>query len=84
MKFDLRPYELFLFDVDGTIAETEGLGHLPAFNAAFEKHAIPWRWDAQVYRELLEITGGFEHLHDWTNLWPIRNLIGDDLLVIQV
>ena len=65
MKFDLRPYELFLFDVDGTIAETEGLGHLPAFNAAFEKHAIPWRWDAQVYRELLKITGGFERLKSY-------------------
>jgi HAD superfamily hydrolase (TIGR01509 family) len=62
MDLDLSSYELFLFDVDGTMAETEGLGHLPAFNAAFEQYLLPWRWDAQAYRELLKITGGFERL----------------------
>ena len=62
MQLDLSSYELFLFDVDGTIAETEGLGHLPAFNAAFVQYALPWRWDAQVYRELLKVTGGLERL----------------------
>lgn len=72
MNIDLSSYELFLFDVDGTIAETEGLGHLPAFNAAFEKHAIPWRWDAQVYRELLKITGGFERLKSYRSAQEVN------------
>jgi len=54
-----------LWDVDGTLAETERDGHLPAFNLAFESAALPWRWDAARYGELLEITGGRERiLHD--------------------
>jgi HAD superfamily hydrolase (TIGR01509 family) len=54
-----------LWDVDGTLAETERDGHLPAFNRAFESAGLPWRWDAGRYGELLEITGGRERiLHD--------------------
>lgn len=51
-----------LFDVDGTIAETEGDGHLPAFNEAFQEFDLPWRWNTQAYGELLSITGGFERM----------------------
>ncbi len=51
-----------LFDVDGTVAETEGQGHLPAFNAAFAEAGIPWQWSAQEYGELLKVTGGFERM----------------------
>lgn len=51
-----------LFDVDGTIAETEGQGHLPAFNAAFAEAGIPWVWSVQDYGELLKVTGGFERM----------------------
>jgi HAD superfamily hydrolase (TIGR01509 family) len=54
-----------LWDVDGTLAETERDGHLPAFNLAFEGAGLPWRWDAARYGELLDITGGRERiLHD--------------------
>ena len=54
-----------LWDVDGTLAETERDGHLPAFNLAFESAGLPWRWDARRYGELLDITGGRERiLHD--------------------
>jgi HAD superfamily hydrolase (TIGR01509 family) len=54
-----------LWDVDGTLAETERDGHLPAFNLTFESAGLPWRWDAGRYGELLEITGGRERiLHD--------------------
>lgn len=54
-----------LWDVDGTLAETERDGHLAAFNQAFEAHQIPWRWTEQRYGELLRITGGRERiLHD--------------------
>jgi HAD superfamily hydrolase (TIGR01509 family) len=51
-----------LFDVDGTLAETERDGHRPAFNAAFEELGLPWRWDAESYGALLEIAGGKERL----------------------
>lgn len=51
-----------LFDVDGTIAETEGEGHLPAFNQAFREFEIPWSWSVADYAELLAVTGGFERM----------------------
>lgn len=54
-----------LWDVDGTLAETERDGHLPAFNQAFEASGLPWRWSAEQYGNLLRITGGRERiLHD--------------------
>ncbi len=51
-----------LWDVDGTLAETERDGHLVAFNRAFEVCGVPWRWSQAEYGELLRITGGRERL----------------------
>jgi HAD superfamily hydrolase (TIGR01509 family) len=51
-----------LWDVDGTIAETERDGHRVAFNQAFEALGIPWRWDEARYGELLQVAGGRERL----------------------
>jgi HAD superfamily hydrolase (TIGR01509 family) len=51
-----------LWDVDGTLAETEHDGHLVAFNRAFEGLAIPWRWSESRYGELLAVAGGRERL----------------------
>ena len=54
-----------LWDVDGTLAETERDGHRLAFNQAFEAFGLPWRWDVARYGELLRVTGGRERiLHD--------------------
>src|SRR5271155_2464591 len=54
-----------LWDVDGTLAETERDGHLAAFNQAFEFLNIPWRWSEQRYGTLLAVAGGRERLlHD--------------------
>lgn len=54
-----------LWDVDGTLAETERDGHLVAFNRAFEALGVPWRWSAAHYGELLAVAGGYERLlHD--------------------
>jgi HAD superfamily hydrolase (TIGR01509 family) len=54
-----------LWDVDGTIAETERDGHRVAFNRAFEACGLPWRWDERFYGPLLRVSGGFERLmHD--------------------
>jgi HAD superfamily hydrolase (TIGR01509 family) len=54
-----------LWDVDGTLAETELEGHLKAFNRAFEVLGVPWRWSDERYAQLLNITGGRERLlHD--------------------
>jgi len=51
-----------LWDVDGTVAETERDGHRVAFNEAFELAGLPWHWDVAHYGRLLEITGGRERL----------------------
>lgn len=54
-----------IWDVDGTIAETERDGHRLAFNHAFETLGLPWRWDVATYGDLLRIAGGRERLvHD--------------------
>ena len=54
-----------LWDVDGTLAETERDGHRVAFNRAFAEAGLSWNWDVERYGELLKITGGRERLlHD--------------------
>lgn len=60
----IRPgqHRCVLFDVDGTIAETEGQAHLPAFNQAMEEAGLDWRWTTADYKRLLKTTGGFERL----------------------
>lgn len=51
-----------LFDVDGTLADTERDGHRLAFNAAFEESGLDWDWSVELYGELLAITGGKERI----------------------
>ena len=50
-----------LFDVDGTLAETEE-AHRAAFNLAFIDFGLDWTWDKDLYRILLKVTGGKERL----------------------
>lgn len=59
---DLSRHRCVLFDVDGTIAETEGNAHLPAFNRALAEAGLPWRWSRDDYARLLKTTGGLERL----------------------
>lgn len=51
-----------IFDVDGTLAETERDGHRVAFNLAFAEAGLDWDWDAALYGELLAVTGGKERI----------------------
>ena len=59
---DPSRHRCVLFDVDGTIAETEGLAHLPAFNRALSEAGLPWQWSKDDYARLLKTAGGFERL----------------------
>lgn len=52
------PLRAVIFDVDGTLADTERDGHRVAFNEAFEAAGLDYRWDVQEYGELLALTGG--------------------------
>lgn len=51
-----------LFDLDGTLADTELLGHRPAYNRAFKKLGLSFRWGPKLYRKLLKQPGGEERL----------------------
>lgn len=51
-----------LWDVDGTLAETERDGHRAAFNDAFAAMGLPWHWSVERYGELLGTSGGLERL----------------------
>ena len=51
-----------IFDVDGTLADTERDGHRVAFNAAFQELGLDWVWDVPLYGKLLEVTGGKERI----------------------
>jgi HAD superfamily hydrolase (TIGR01509 family) len=58
----MNTLQALIFDVDGTLADTERDGHRIAFNAAFEEAGLPWRWDVPLYGELLAVTGGKERM----------------------
>ncbi len=50
-----------IFDVDGTLADTEDT-HRVACNEAFKDHGLNWHWSKPRYAELLRVTGGKERL----------------------
>ena len=51
-----------IFDVDGTLADTERDGHRVAFNQAFADAGLGWHWDVARYGELLRVAGGRERI----------------------
>jgi len=53
--------QALIFDVDGTIADTEEV-HRQAFNAAFLAMDLRWNWSAGEYMELLKVSGGPERI----------------------
>jgi HAD superfamily hydrolase (TIGR01509 family) len=59
-----------IFDVDGTLADTETT-HRTAFNEAFAEAGLDWYWDEALYCELLSISGGRERIrHYWEKFKP--------------
>jgi HAD superfamily hydrolase (TIGR01509 family) len=54
--------EALIFDVDGTLADTERDGHRVAFNQAFAEAGLDWDWTVALYGELLSVTGGKERI----------------------
>ncbi len=74
------PLEALIFDVDGTLADTE-MSHLKAFNEAFKSCDLDWHWSVDEYRELLEVSGGKERIrHFWQQQNPdVQSLSGGAL-----
>jgi beta-phosphoglucomutase-like phosphatase (HAD superfamily) len=53
-----------IFDVDGTLAETDET-HRKAFNRAFADAGLHWLWGRERYRELLAVSGGKERIRQF-------------------
>ncbi|WAL60693.1 HAD family hydrolase [Thermocoleostomius sinensis] len=68
--------QALIFDVDGTLAETERDGHRVAFNRAFAEAGLPWEWSIELYGDLLEVAGGKERIQfylDCVSAAPIQS-----------
>jgi HAD superfamily hydrolase (TIGR01509 family) len=62
--------QALVFDVDGTLADTEE-AHLAAFNQAFRDEGLDWHWTLDEYIDLLAVSGGKERmLHYWNAREP--------------
>jgi beta-phosphoglucomutase-like phosphatase (HAD superfamily) len=59
-----------IFDVDGTLADTEE-AHRCAFNDAFRQHGLDWNWSRRAYARLLSVTGGKERLQAYADSLPL-------------
>ncbi len=66
-----------IFDVDGTLADTES-AHRAAFNQAFVEMGLDWHWDEALYTRLLHVSGGKERIaHYWKEMHPdLREIDG--------
>ncbi|NJO77903.1 MAG: HAD family hydrolase [Cyanobacteria bacterium RM1_2_2] len=62
----MNQLKALIFDVDGTLAETERDGHRVTFNRAFTAAGLDWEWSVEQYGELLAVTGGKERI--WSYL----------------
>ena len=54
-----------IFDVDGTLADTERDAHRVAFNRAFADAGLDWHWSPEIYGRLLAVAGGKERIAAW-------------------
>ena len=68
-----------LFDVDGTLSDTERDGHRVAFNQAFKEYGLNWCWSVKTYGELLAVTGGKERMKFFSENYLSKEELPDDL-----
>jgi HAD superfamily hydrolase (TIGR01509 family) len=71
--------EALIFDVDGTMADTEE-AHRVAFNLAFDRQRLGWTWTRSEYRALLSVTGGKERIASYIDTLPVSPALRQRLL----
>jgi len=59
-----KPLTTIIFDMDGTLANTEEI-HRQAFNQAFAEFELPINWGPQEYARLLSISGGRQRIYQY-------------------
>ncbi len=69
----------FIFDVDGTLSDTERDGHRVAFNQAFDEYGMGWHWSVETYGKLLAVTGGKERMKFFAEKFLDESEVPDDL-----
>jgi len=72
-----------IFDCDGVLVDTERDGHLVAFNRTFAERGYGVKWSAELYGELLKISGGKERMRHYFNDvgWPEGTADKDELIL---
>ncbi|MCK5396060.1 MAG: HAD family hydrolase [Gammaproteobacteria bacterium] len=68
-----------IFDVDGTLSDTERDGHRVAFNRAFDEYGMDWHWSVETYGELLAVTGGKERMRFFAEKFLDENDVPENL-----
>jgi len=77
--------QALIFDVDGTLAETEE-AHRAAFNQTFAEWGLGWNWSVDDYRTLLKTTGGKERMRAHQAILPEgeRRLSDDEIAKLHI
>lgn len=77
--------QAIIFDVDGTLADTEEC-HRQAFNEAFAEYGIDWHWGREEYTELLAISGGRERIRAYAeaHLLPRKSVTALRELALKI
>lgn len=68
------PLQALLFDVDGTLVDTEEL-HRRAFNQAFLEFELGWDWTPDLYARLLAISGGSERISHYIETLEVSQML---------
>jgi len=75
----MNELKALIFDVDGTVADTEANGHRVAFNKAFAEAGLNWYWSLELYGELLAVTGGKERILHYIENYHLEFMAPGDL-----
>lgn len=79
------PHPALIFDIDGTLADTERDGHRVAFNRAFQEAGLNWDWSIDFYGELLEVAGGKERIRHYIDTYqPILQTADLEGFVVEL
>ncbi len=77
---EMSALQALIFDVDGTLADTERDGHRVAFNQAFAAAGLDWDWSIELYGKLLAVTGGKERMRFYLNTYRPDLQMPDELI----